>query len=54
MTLLARLGVDERFERQGIGRALVAHAIEQTLRAAEIVGSRGLLIHAESPEARDF
>ena len=39
IALLARLGVDERHEGQGLGDA---------------IGCRGLLVHAESEEARSF
>ena len=39
IALLARLGVDERHEGQGLGDA---------------IGCRGLLVHAESKEVRSF
>jgi hypothetical protein len=39
IALLARLGVDERHEGQGLGDA---------------IGCRGLLVHAESEQARSF
>jgi GNAT superfamily N-acetyltransferase len=52
--LLARLGVDVGAQRQGLGAALVKDAMLRAHQAAEIVGARALLIHAESATARDF
>ena len=64
IALLARLGVDERHEGQGLGAALlldvitrVASLAEASLREAslsEAIGCRGLLVHAESEQARSF
>jgi GNAT superfamily N-acetyltransferase len=44
MTLLARLGVDERYHGKGIGRDLVIHAFATAVAAAGGVGSRGILV----------
>ena len=52
--LLTRLGVDKREQRQGLGKALVVDAIRRALQAAETIGVRALLIHAEDDAARDF
>jgi GNAT superfamily N-acetyltransferase len=52
--LLARLGVDERAQGSGLGRALVRDALLRVAQAADVVGVRALLIHAESSRARDF
>ncbi len=54
MASLARLGVDTDHEGRGIGAALLADAITRLLAIREDVGRRGLLIHAETVEARDF
>jgi len=64
IALLARLGVDQRHEGQGLGAALlldvitrVASLSEASLREAslsEAIGCRGLLVHAESEQARSF
>ena len=64
VALLARLGVDEGHEGQGLGAALlldmitrVASLREASLREAslsEAIGCRGLLVHAESEQARSF
>lgn len=52
--LLARLGVDVTAQGQGLGSALVKDAIGRAYQAAEIVGARALLIHAQSDRARAF
>jgi GNAT superfamily N-acetyltransferase len=52
--LLARLGVDVTAQGQGLGTALVKDAMLRASQAAEIVGARALLIHAESDRARGF
>lgn len=52
--LLARLGVDISAQGQGLGTALVNDALLRASRAAEIVGARALLIHAEWDRARRF
>lgn len=52
--LLARLAVDRRAQGQGLGRALVSDALQRVVASADLIGVRALLIHAESPAARDF
>ncbi|ADK85914.1 GCN5-related N-acetyltransferase [Desulfarculus baarsii DSM 2075] len=52
--LLARLGVDQRFQRQGLGRALLKDAILRTMQAADIAGIRALLAHAKDEHARQW
>jgi GNAT superfamily N-acetyltransferase len=52
--ILARLAVDESFQRQGIGPALLADAIYRTVQAAAIAGIRTLLVHAISERAKRF
>jgi GNAT superfamily N-acetyltransferase len=59
IALLARLGVDQRHEDQGLGAALLLDVITRvaSLREAslsEAIGWRGLLVHAESEQARSF
>ena len=59
IALLARLGVDQRHEGQGLGAALLLDVITRaaSLREAglsEAIGCRGLLVHAESEQARSF
>jgi GNAT superfamily N-acetyltransferase len=54
VALLARLGVDAQHERRGIGAALLVDAISRLLTVSDDIGCWGLLIHAESADAREF
>jgi GNAT superfamily N-acetyltransferase len=54
IAILGRLAVDQRFHGQGFGRALFRDAGLRLLQAAEILGIRGLIVHAISEEARAF
>lgn len=54
VALLARLGVDTAHEGRGLGAALLQDAFARLLELADDIGCRGLLVHAESDEARDF
>lgn len=52
--LLARLGVDARHEGHGLGAGLLRDVIGRTHALGEEIGCRGLLVHAETADARDF
>jgi len=54
VALLARLGVDVAHERRGLGAGMLADVIARTAELGTDIGCRGLLIHAESPAARDL
>lgn len=54
LALLARLGVSVDHERRGLGAGLLADVIGRTAQLGAKIGCRGLLVHAETPEARDF
>ncbi|SNT57581.1 Acetyltransferase (GNAT) family protein [Asanoa hainanensis] len=54
VVLLTRLGVDRSAQGVGLGRALVVDALRRIAGAAEVIGVRAVLIHCESPSARDF
>jgi GNAT superfamily N-acetyltransferase len=54
VVLLTRLGVDRGEQGQGLGRALLRDALLRTVAAADTIGARALLIHAESETARVF
>ncbi|HEV8024376.1 MAG TPA: GNAT family N-acetyltransferase [Candidatus Nanopelagicales bacterium] len=54
VALLARLAVATDHEQRGLGAALVADAVRRTAELGSRIGCRGLLVHAESPSARDF
>jgi len=51
---LGRLAIDRTYQGRGIGRALVRDAGLRLLNAAEILGIRGVLVHAISDDARTF
>jgi GNAT superfamily N-acetyltransferase len=52
--LLARLGVDLHHEGRGLGAALLQDVFARLLELSADIGCRGLLVHAESREARAF
>lgn len=54
VALLARLGVDSGHERRGVGAGLLQDVLGRLLELSGDIGCRGLLVHAESTEARDF
>lgn len=54
VAVLGRLAIDRSYQGRGIGRALVRDVGLQLLNAAEILGIRGVLVHAISEEARSF
>jgi GNAT superfamily N-acetyltransferase len=50
--LLARLAVDRRHQRKGIGRSLLQDAVLRCLQAADSIGIRAILVHTKDPAAR--
>ena len=54
VALLARLGVSIHHERRGLGAALLQDVIARTAAVGREIGCRGLLVRAETPQARDF
>jgi hypothetical protein len=54
VALLARLGVDVDHESRGLGAGMLRDVIIRSLALGEEIGCRGLLVHAETVEARDF
>ena len=54
VALLARLGVAIGHEGRGLGAGLLADVISRTAQLGAGIGCRGLLVHAETPQARDF
>jgi hypothetical protein len=54
VALLARLGVDIRHEGRGLGAGLMQDVFARVVELSADIGCRGLLVHSESAEARDF
>jgi GNAT superfamily N-acetyltransferase len=54
VALLARLGVDTDHEGRGLGAGLLQDVFARLRELSSDIGCRGLLVHAESTEARDF
>ena len=54
VVLLARLAVDLTVTGRGIGAWLLRDAILRTLTAAETIGVRAMLVHAQDEHARRF
>lgn len=52
--VLGRLAIDTAHQGKGVGRAMVRDAGFRLLQAAEVLGIRGLLVHAISEEAKAF
>ena len=52
--ILTRLGVDLEEQGRGLGRALVKDALLRVATAAEMIGARALLVHAEDERAKGF
>ncbi len=54
VVVLARLAVDCSLHEKGLGRALVRDAGMRVAQAADVIGIRGMIVHAISEEARIF
>ena len=52
--LLARLAVDQQWQKKRVGAGLLKDAMLRTLQAADIVGIRALLVHAKDHHATLF
>lgn len=54
VVVLGRLAVERTYQNRGIGRALAGDAASRVIQAADLIGIRGILVHAISAEASDF
>lgn len=54
VAVLGRLAIDQSYHGRGFGGALVRDAGLRLINAAEILGIRGVLVHAISDDARAF
>jgi GNAT superfamily N-acetyltransferase len=52
--ILGRLAIASKFQRRGIGTALLRDAVLRILQAAEIAGIRAIMVHAISDQAKRF
>lgn len=54
VVLLGRLAVARAWHGKGLGRAMIWDAARRVTQAADIIGVRGILVHAISPAAKAF
>jgi GNAT superfamily N-acetyltransferase len=54
VVVLGRLGVDRGWHGKGIGRALFRDAAMRVARAGDVIGIRGIVVHAISEQAKRF
>lgn len=54
VVVLARLAVARSHHGQGLGRALFQDAARRVIQAADVIGIRGMIVHALSDEAKAF
>jgi len=54
VVVLARLAVDRAHQGRGLGRALVRDGARRVVHAADVIGIRGILVHAISGAAKAF
>lgn len=52
--ILARLAIDCKHQKAGLGRALLKDALLRTVQAADIAGIRAVLVHAKDDAARNW
>lgn len=54
VAVLGRLAVDQRFHGRRLGQFMLRDAVLRVMGAAEIIGVRGMLVHAASEAAKAF
>jgi len=54
VVLLGRLAIDRSLHGQGLGRSLFRDAASRVSQAADVIGIRGIVVHALSDAARTF
>jgi GNAT superfamily N-acetyltransferase len=54
VAILARLAVDRHWQGKSIGRGLFRDAALRVAHAADVIGIRGIVVHAISDQARNF
>lgn len=54
VVVLGRLAVDCRYQGRGLGRALFRDSARRVAQAADVIGVRGMVVHALSERAEGF
>ena len=54
VVILARLAVDRAWQGRGLGRALFRDGARRVANAADVIGIRGMIVHAISEPAKAF
>lgn len=54
VVLIGRFGVDKRFQGSGVGNFMVRHAFEETLKTAQWIGVRAVMVDAKDQDAANF
>jgi GNAT superfamily N-acetyltransferase len=54
VVVLGRLAVDQTYQGRGLGRAMFRDCAQRVSNAADIIGVRGIIVHALSEEAKAF
>lgn len=54
VVVLGRLAVHRAWQNRGVGRALFRDAAQRIAHAADVIGIRGIVVHAISEDARKF
>jgi len=54
VAVIGRLAIDQAFQKRGLGRGLVRDAAKRVIQAADIIGIRGIVVHAISEDAKAF
>ncbi len=54
IAVLGRLAIESAYQKHRLGRALMQDASKRVLQAADIIGIRGIVIHAISEHAKAF
>ncbi len=54
MALIGRFAIDSRYHKRGLGTALMKDAILRISQASDLIGIRGILLHAIDDDAKNF
>lgn len=54
LLLIGRLAVDEKYQGAGLGALLLRDALKRCVTTAELVGARGIIVHAIDDDAAAF